>query len=110
MDISISDKTLRKVANDIRKLIKEYGKERGQKIKLRLDQIKDAESLEETRYLSGHYHELSGPRKGQWACRLDGNYRLVFVPLEDPIPTDENGSYIWSEIFGVEIIEIIDYH
>lgn len=110
MDISFRDKKLKKVANDPRKLIREYGKVRGEKIKMRLDQLKDAENLEETRHLSGNYHELVGDRKGQWACSLDRNYRLIFTPHEDPIPEDEDGKYIWLEIHGVEIIEILDYH
>lgn len=41
---------------------------------------------------------------------LDHPYRLVFRPLEDPIPTDEDGRYIWAEILGVEIEEVVDYH
>ena len=38
------------------------------------------------------------------------NYRLIFEPHEDPIPTNENGQYLWIEIKGVEIIQIEDYH
>jgi len=30
--------------------------------------------------------------------------------LINPIPTDENGKYLWIEIKGVEIIEITNYH
>jgi proteic killer suppression protein len=110
MNITFRDRKLKKAANDLRKLIREYGKKRGEKIKLRLDQLRDADNLEETRYLPGNYHELVGNRKGQWACSLDGNYRLIFTPHEEPIPEDEDGRYIWLEIHGVEIIQIIDYH
>lgn len=56
------------------------------------------------------YHELTGDRKGQWACDLDQPYRLIFEPHENPIPTDNSGKYIWLEIKGVEILEITDYH
>ena len=62
------------------------------------------------RYLPGHYHELTGDRKGQWACDLDQPYRLIFKPSEDPIPEDEHHRYIWAEIIGVDIKEIVDYH
>ncbi len=110
MNISFQDKKLRKIAGELRQLIRVYGKQRGEKIKLRLDQLRDAENLEETRHLPGYYHELTGDRKGQWACSLDGNYRLVFTPHEDPIPEDEHGCYLWVEIHGVEIMEITDYH
>ncbi len=110
MNISFQDKKLRKIAGELHQLIRVYGKQRGEKIKLRLDQLRDAENLEETRHLPGYYHELTGDRKGQWACSLDGNYRLVFTPHEDPIPEDEHGRYLWVEIHGVEIMEITDYH
>ena len=30
--------------------------------------------------------------------------------IEDPVPTDENGKYVWIEIKGVEIVEIVNYH
>lgn len=76
----------------------------------RLNDLKDAETLEDIRYLPGRYHELIGDRKGQWACNLDHPYRLIFKPQEKPIPTDKDGKYIWIEIKNVEIIEIKDYH
>ena len=49
-------------------------------------------------------------RKGQWACDLDQPYRLIFEPHENPIPTNEHAQYIWLEIKGVEIVEIVNYH
>jgi len=77
---------------------------------IRLDDLRAAESLEDLRYVSGSYHELSQNRKGQWACNLDQPYRLIFKPQENPIPTDNDGKYIWCEIEGIELTEIIDYH
>ncbi len=76
----------------------------------RLGDLRNAQTLEDVRNLPGHYHELKNDRKGQWACDLDQPYRLVFEPHEKPIPADEDGKYIWLQIKGVEIIEIIDYH
>ena len=76
----------------------------------RLNDLYEANSLEDVRNLPGNYHELSGNRKGQWACNLDNPYRLIFEPLEKPIPTDKDGKYIWIEIKGIEIVEIVDYH
>jgi len=35
---------------------------------------------------------------------------IGFEPHENPIPENESGQYIWFEIKGVEIIEIVDYH
>jgi len=110
MDISFVDRKLGKIANDDRQLVRLYGKLRADKLRDRLIQLQDAATLEEVRYLPGNYHELTGKRKGQWACDLDQPYRLVFEPQEKPIPTNEHGQYIWLKIIGIEIIEIVNYH
>lgn len=110
MEITFEDKKLRKYANDDRQALKKLGARRAKLYKQRLDDLFDAETLEDTRYLPGNYHELTGTRKGQWACDLDQPYRLIFEPHENPIPTNNDGQYIWIEIKAVEIIEIVDYH
>jgi len=110
VEITFTAKKLEKLVNDDRKLLKEFGKLRADKIRARLAQLRFANTLHEVRYLPGNYHELSGNRKGQWACDLDQPYRLVFTPHENPIPTNEHGQYIWLEITGVEVIEIVNYH
>lgn len=110
MDITFDDNKLRKYANDEKKARQKLGDRRAKLYKQRLDDLKDVDNLEETRELPGNFHELVGDRKGQWACNLDHPYRLIFEPHEDPIPTNEDGQYIWVEIKGVEIIEIEDYH
>ncbi len=110
MNITFSDRKLGKLANDDQKRAKEYGKIRSDKIRTRLTQLSVASTLEEVRHLPGNYHELIKDRKGQWACDLDQPYRLIFIPHENPIPTNEDGQYIWAEITGIEITEITDYH
>lgn len=110
MDITFSNKKLEKLANDYLKCQKELGQIKAKLYNRRLGELRNADTLEMVRNLPGNYHELLGNRKGQWACDLDQPYRLVFRPLEKPIPTDGNGNYIWSRIKGVEIKEITDYH
>lgn len=110
MEITFQNKKLAKQANDDKKCIKQLGDKRAKLYKLRLSQLDAADTLEDVRYLPGHYHELTGDRKGQWACDLDQPYRLIFEPHEDPVPEDENGKCLWIEIKGVEIIEIVNYH
>ena len=110
MDIVFSNKKLRKLANDDRKMLKELGSIRAKLFRRRLNQLRVAETLEDVRNLPGNYHELTGNRKGEWACDLDQPYRLVFTPQERPIPTNSDGGYCWLEISGIEIIEIINYH
>jgi proteic killer suppression protein len=110
VDITFDDKGLAKIANDQARCFKELGQIRGKKFLQRLVALRNANTLEDVRHLPGNYHELVGNRKGTWACDLDHPYRLVFRPHEDPIPTDKDGKFIWVEILGVEVIEIVDYH
>ncbi len=110
MRITFTHKKFEKIANDDRKMVKEFGKLRAEKIKTRLTQLRFATTLEEIRNLPGNYHELTNNRKGQWGCDLDQPYRLVFTPHENPIPTNEHGQYVWMEITGVEVIEVVNYH
>lgn len=110
MDIKFGNKKLEKLANDPRKCQKEMGERRATLFLKRLVDLRLADTLEDIRDLPGRFHELTNNRKGQWACDLDHPYRLIFIPQESPIPTNKDGQYIWSEILGVEIIEIDDYH
>ncbi len=110
MDIIIKIKKLKKIANSATKIQAAYGAKRARALIARLEDLKTAETLEDTRYLPGRYHELTGNRKGQWACDLDQPYRLIFEPTANPIPTNEDGQYLWNEITIVAIMEITDYH
>jgi proteic killer suppression protein len=110
MNITFSDNKLEKYANKDSLAIRKLGAQQAKIYKQRLDDIASLETLEDARYLPGNFHELKTNRKGQWACDLDHPYRLIFVPHENPIPTNEHGQYIWFEIKGIEVIEIVDYH
>lgn len=110
MDIDFADNKLEKYANNDRLMVRKLGKQRAEKYKKRLNDLNNATTLEDVRYLPGKYHELKEDRKGQWACSLDDPYRLIFEPQEDPIPEDDDGKYIWDQITAITIIEIIDYH
>lgn len=110
MEVVFEDKKLEKSALDERKCYREMGKTRGELFLVRLNALYAATSLEDVRYMPGHFHELTGNRKGHWACSLDQPYRLVFRPKESPIPVKDNGSYDWMIIHGVVIEEITDYH
>lgn len=110
MDVTYRNNKLRKYAEDERYSVQKLGPLRSELYLKRIGDLLAAETLEDTRNLSGNYHDLVQNRKGQWACDLDQPYRLIFEPHEDPIPTNADGQYIWLEIKGVEIIEIEDYH
>lgn len=71
------DKKLSKQAEDYKKCKKEQGEIRAKLFMKRIGDLYNAETLEDVRYLPGHYHELTGDRKGEWACDLDQPYRLI---------------------------------
>lgn len=104
MKVLFKDEELEKCALDV-----EYGSRKlgSRRIKIywkRLEFIKESSNFETLRILPGHFHELTGNRKGEWACDLDQPYRLVFKAGED---TDGKK---WVEITSAEILEIVDYH
>jgi len=108
--ITFNDKKLKKYANDDSLAQRKMGLKRAKMFKRRLDDMDAAETLEDIRFAPGRYHELIKDRKGQWACDLDHPYRLIFMPLEEPIPENEDGQYEWDKICGVIILDINDYH
>lgn len=110
MDIIFDDQDLEKYANNDRLGQRKLGSARFKKYKQRLDQLKASETLEDVRHQPGRFHELTSDKKGQWACDLDHPYRLIFQPQEKPIPTNDDGQYLWIKITGVEILKIEDYH
>lgn len=110
MEVFFKNKKLQKYAENTKFSITKLGPQRSELYMRRIGDLMAAESLEDLRHAPGHYHDLVGDRKGQWACNLDHPYRLIFVPHEEPIPTDEGGKYIWIEIKSVIVINIEDYH
>lgn len=110
LEIIFADKKLEQIANDDRIRDRALGKIRSKLFRRRMITLLTAISLEDIRMQPGYFHELKHDRKGQWACNLDQPYRLIFEPIENPIPKNENGEYDWSKIKGIKIIEIINYH
>ena len=110
MEITFDNKKLEKYASNPRLCAQKLGERMSDLFLYRLSQLDAAICLEDLRYVDGHYHELVGDRKGQWACDLVHPYRLVFEPTEKPVPADDSGRSIWTEIRAIEIEEIVDYH
>ena len=48
--------------------------------------------------------------KRAYCQNIQSNSLLIFEPHETPIPTNPSGQYLWCEIKGVEMEEIVDYH
>ena len=110
MEISYANSKIRKICTDARIAQKELGKRAALVLQERLDQMVTVENLEQLRFAVGTWHELKGERKGQLACSITGQLRLVFMPANDPTPTKSDGGLDWSEVTAVINVEIVDYH
>ena len=110
MDIVFATKRLEKLCNSNRDMLKEFGEQRSKLHRRRLDQLRAAENLEAMRSLPGRCHELTGDLKGTLSLDLDGPYRLLFEPMEEPLPLKADGGLDWHGVTAIRILEVEDTH
>lgn len=60
--------------------------------------------------VAGKPHPLKGDRAGQFSLRLDGGFRLVFEPANNPVPKNGDGSIDWNHVTAIRIVYLGDYH
>lgn len=41
---------------------------------------------------------------------LDGPYRLIFEPADDPVPTKDDGGLDWSRVTTIRALGVEDTH
>jgi len=102
---------LRKECNEEKLLVKKHGSRRAELLKMRLNQMRASNTLEDLRKLSQlRCHELKGDRKGQLSVDLDHPYRLIFEPANNPMPKKRDGGLDWAKVTEIMIIGIEDTH
>ena len=109
MKIYFENRKLSKTLSNEKAISKKYG-QTADKIRVRLSEIAAADNLEDLRYVAGKFHELIGDRKGELACSLKDPYRLIFKPVNEPLPINEDGQLVWGNVKEIIIIEIVNYH
>ncbi len=98
MEVTYKSNRLEKLCTNAYAAEKKYGIQMAEKIKLRIDQITAALSVEMMlQFKVGRCHQLKGDRKDQFAVDLVHPYRLIFEKLGDDIQI-------------ANIMEIVDYH
>lgn len=114
MEISFKNKKIEKSFNEEKKMLKIYGAERARKIRIRLTELRAAESLMDfwpPKSPPGRCHELTeGNRRGQLSMDLDHPYRLIFIPDHNPAPILDDGGLDWSKVTSILILGIEDTH
>ena len=100
MDITYKSRKLEKICEDKKVSVKSYGIDMANKIKLRINEIRASDSVEEMiQYQIGRCHALVGDRFGEYAVDLVQPFRLIFIKDDDT-----------KQIKVVKIMEITDYH
>ena len=110
MDIVFRTTKLRNECDDFKLLKRRHKEQRAKLIRRRLDDLHAAETLEVMRRLPGRCHELSGNLKGQLSVDLDGPYRLLFEPAQDPVPAKPDGGLDWSRVTAIRVLGVEDTH
>lgn len=110
MDVSWSDRKLRRDASSDKAGTKAWGKDEWKIFKRRIASLEAAPTLSDLRGVPGRFHQLTGNRKGQFAIALWGQMRLVFEPSDEPIPTLYDGGIDETKVTAVRIREVVDYH
>ena len=111
LDILYRSTKLEKDLNELKRLVRRYGKRQGELIALRLTQLRAAPTLAAISTLPPiRCHELVANRQGQISIDMVHPYRLIFEPANNPLPTREDGGLNWSAVTIVRILEIEDTH
>lgn len=116
MDIFYKSSKAEKMFNSLSTLAKEHGHKRAVAIMLRQEQISNAINLFEFANIhpKPRCHELEKrkkvDRKGCFGVDLDGAWRLIIEPCDDPLPLDNNKKLIWNKICAIRILGVEDYH
>lgn len=98
MYVEYKNKRIEKICTVASEAEKKYGQKMADKIHLRIDQIRAADSVEQMiQFGIGRCHQLHYDRDAQYAVDLVHPMRLVFEKKE-------------NEVHVVNIIEIVDYH
>jgi proteic killer suppression protein len=110
MDIVFASTKLEKEFNSGKELNKAHGQQRAKAIMKRMTQIAAADNPGQLRNAPGRCHVLKGDLAGIFSLDLDGPYRLLFEPVDNPPPVLEDGSINWSLVTSVRVLEVKDTH
>lgn len=111
MEIYFHSKKLMKICSEKKEAVKAVGENNAGKLMQRLMELKAAHSLDDISNLPpARCHELTGNLKGHFSVDINKNYRLLFIPANDPIPMKNDGGFDKKRITEIEVISIEDTH
>ena len=111
MEVEVGKRSLAKAVNSERELLKRYGRNMANVLRIRLGVLQAAPNLAAVPTDKPvRRHLLKGNRAGQFAVDLVHPHRLVFKPNHAPIPLREDGGIDTKHVTAITIIDVVDYH
>jgi len=113
MDIIFSSKKLKKQLSESKMMAKVHSPRRVTLLKIIMTQFRAAPNLgvfAPPYSPPNRCHELKGNKKGQLSVDLDHPYRLLFKPINDPVPIRPEGGLDWFQVTAIEIKGVEDTH
>jgi proteic killer suppression protein len=102
---------LGKILNSQKEILRKYGRDNGNKLMLRLQELRAYDTLAMVPITPPtRRHELIEDRKGHFAVDLKHPYRLIFKPAHNPVPLKSDGGIDITKVTEIVITEIVDYH
>lgn len=110
MNVYFSNRRLQKICSRSKDAQAKYGPECAKKLQQRLMELRAATCLADMSSLpNARCHPLKN-RKGQFSVDLKHPLRLLFIPSNNPLPTNEGGGLDRSKVTEIEVVEIADTH
>ena len=109
MEIRFKDKKVQELCQKKAVAIKKLGDPCARKLRARLQDLESARTVRELPPV-GNPHHLKGDRSGEFAIRLAGGWRLVFIAANDHRPALPGGATDWTKVTIIRIEEVVDYH
>jgi plasmid maintenance system killer protein len=109
MEVEFDDPKLQRVAEDSKKLVRQYGAIGAKRIQNRLAQLRAVGNVTDLKALTGNWHGLEADRSEQWAADLEHPKRIIIRPTP-PAPRKPDGRIDWAEVRRVTVVEFVDYH
>ena len=111
MRVVYRTRTLEKACNRQKDGDRLWGRQIAGKVRLRVTQIRAADTLADLRQLPGaRFHQLRDNRAGQYAMDLTENWRIIVEPWNELRSEIIDGDVNEKDVRTVRIRDVEDYH
>jgi plasmid maintenance system killer protein len=111
MLLTFKTNKLRKECSSEQEMRRKYGDKLARKLMQRLMELRAADCLAIISNLPpARCHELKGNYKGHFSVDLEQPMRLIFRPVNEPLPVTPDGSIDKGLVTEIEVVAIEDTH